>query len=334
MNTFRKVIFYFIILVSVFTIGATLLSLLYDVNVWWIKALDFPRPQLLVVGLFCLGVFAIMNRRWEVWSYLLVAGLLAAIVLQAYFVTPYSPLGSEEVAEADPTTARPEATVSLLLANVYMHNRETAKLLEIVEQTNPDMVLAMETNQWWMEALQPLQRQYAHQMKYPADNTYGMVLYSRYPLIDRSIQFLQHDSVPSFHAQVELPNGQTFHFHGVHPVPPIHSKYPDNKNEKEQELIRVGRMIAEHQAPAIVAGDFNDVAWSNTSRLFQVEGMLNDTRIGRGLYDSFDAKSHVMRWPLDHVYVTSEFSLLSFQRLDAFGSDHFPIFAKLVLNSE
>lgn len=335
MNTSKKIVYYLVAFVSVIVIVATLLSLLYNVNVWWIKALDFPRVQILLVGLLCLFVIALMTHRWTAGAVGLVAGLVASIGLQIYYVYPYTNVATTVVPSAGPNKASPEATVSLLIANVYMHNRQAGTLLEIIRQADPDLVLVMETNEWWMTALQPLRRRYAHVQEYPADNSYGMGLYSRYPWTDMQVKFIQHDSVPSFHAKMQLPNGRAFYFHGMHPVPPTYyQKYPDNEGEKEEALITVGQMVTQHGLPAVVAGDFNDVAWSHTARLFQAEGQLNDTRIGRGLYSSFDATSKIMRWPLDHVYVTKEFEVLDFQRLGAFGSDHFPIYVKLVLARE
>ncbi len=334
MHTFKRIAYYLVILLSVITIGAALLSLLYDVNVWWIKALDFLRIQLLLLSGFCLLIVVAMTHRWTLGPILLTVGLLISIALQAYFIYPYTALSEQSVRSLDASRASPDASVSLLIANVYMHNRKVGSLVEIVEEANPDMVLLMETNQWWMSALQPLRRRYPYVQEYPVDNTYGMGLYSRYPWWDMQVKFLQHDSVPSFHANVQLPNGRSFWFHGVHPVPPIYSKHPDNQGEKEIALIKVGQMVKQHQQPTVVAGDFNDVAWSNTSRLFQVESRLNDTRVGRGLYNSFDAQSSIMRWPLDHVYVTSDFALTTLQRLGTFGSDHFPIYVELVLMEE
>ena len=79
-------------------------------------------------------------------------------------------------------------------------------------------------------------------------------------------------------------------------------------------------------------GDFNDVAWSHTNRLFGTEGRLRDTRIGRGLYATFDAHWPFLRWPLDHVYATPPFQVRRLERLDGFGSDHFPLYTEMVLH--
>lgn len=39
-----------------------------------------------------------------------------------------------------------------------------------------------------------------------------------------------------------------------------------------------------------------------------------------------------IRWPLDHVYVTDDFKFIRLARLGEFGSDHFPVYAELVLS--
>ncbi len=121
-----------------------------------------------------------------------------------------------------------------MLANVYMHNREADALLNIVEQADPDMLLLMENDQWWIDQMAPLRERYSHHHELPIDNTYGLALYSRYPFKDLITKFFQHDSVPSFHCDVQLPSGQSFRFHGVHPVPPILSEHPDNKGQKKK----------------------------------------------------------------------------------------------------
>jgi hypothetical protein len=47
------------------------------------------------------------------------------------------------------------------------------------------------------------------------------------------------------------------------------------------------------------------------------------------MFNSFHADYWLLRWPLDHVFVSSDFRLRDMQRLPAFGSDHFPILIRL-----
>ncbi len=331
MNLLKKFFYYLVILVSFLVIVVSLLSLSYNNTQWWMKAMDFPRLQYLVVAFVCFVIFGLRNRRWTFWPVFLMVGLLATVVIQGSFVFPYTPMTQPRIASLSPTKVDPSERVRLMLANVYMHNREAGALLNVVQQADPDMLLLMENDQWWIDHVAPLRERYPHHHELPIGNTYGMALYSRYPLENLETKFFQHDSVPSFHCRVQLPSGRWFSFHGVHPVPPILSKHPDNAGQQEEELLKVGNLVKQRTLPAVVAGDFNDVAWSNTSRLFQTNGGLQDTRVGRGLYDSFDANSWIMRWPLDHVYVSDEFRVVSFRKLGYFGSDHFPICVELAL---
>lgn len=330
-NTVRKWFCYLVILLGSLAILATLLSLTYDVTYWWLKVLDFPREQLLILLLLCLVLFVVLNANWNAWAVFLLAGLISAAGLQAYFILPYTPLFPEQAVWAEPEDLTPSARLSLFSANVYMHNRQDDALITILKDVDPDLVLLMETNTWWENALEDVAEAYPYSMEYPLDNTYGMLLYSRFPLLDTAIRFFQHEDVPSFHAKVRLENGAIFYFHGMHPVPPTLSPYPDNIGQDEESLLEVADMIQRENVPALVAGDFNDVAWSNTHRLFQQETRLNDLRIGKGLYNTYNAQSFWKRWPLDHVYVSDQFRVLEFRRLPGFGSDHFPIFVELVL---
>lgn len=334
MKTTKQIIFFTIIFISVLVIAASLLSLIYDLTLWYSKVLDFPRPQYLILAVFCLLVFVLVNRKWGVASIFLTLGLVAAIGIQSVFILPYY-FGEETVPDAAVVASGQDKAVGILIANVLITNRQAADFLQIVEQWNPDMLLVMEVDKWWIGQLQPLKKEYPYVMEYPLDNAYGMALYSRLPLEGSEIKFLQHDDVPSFHTKVSLSANEAFMFHGVHPVAPVPSaKYPDNEGEKEVALLRIGEMVAGESLPSVVAGDFNDVSWSLTSRLFGGKGKLRNVRIGRGLYNSFNAKSPIMRWPLDHFFVSDEFALQELERLPEFNSDHFPMYSKLVLVGE
>ncbi|GAB3200979.1 endonuclease/exonuclease/phosphatase family protein [Pontibacter aydingkolensis] len=309
----------------------TLLSLIYDVRFWYLKALDFPRVQVLIGLFLSLILFIAMNNRWKIPAYLFITGLLISIALQARFVFPYTKFAGKVVETLPPASTKSNQTFSLLVANVWIENDQIDDFLRMVYSADPDIVLAMETNRWWIENLSPLEKIYPHKVVYPLDNTYGMALYSKMPLLNPQVKFLSHENVPSIHTEVSIYGNATFILHAVHPVPPKPSKHPDNVGKEEVELLKVGKMVQQSQLPTVVAGDFNDVAWSNTSRLFGTNSKLGDIRIGRGLYNSFDATSYIMRWPLDHIYVSGEFKVVTLQKLPKFGSDHFPIYVELAL---
>ena len=329
MKTLRAISFYLIVAVATVVTLLSLLSLVHDVSYWYTKVLDFPRTQYLIVAVVSLLLFVALNRRWRWPATALLLGLTATIVIQAYDVLPYL-IGPKRVPDAE--AADPDNTVSILLANVLITNQESGELLRIIRERDPDMLLLMEVNDRWMEQLAELDEEYPHSMKYPTDNAYGMALYSRFPLGDRQTRFFNQQDVPSFHTVVALPSGRSFLFHGMHPVAPVPSKkYPDNKGEKEVAFGALSQLLAEEELPLIVAGDYNDVSWSHTARLFQDAGNLRNVRLGRGLYNSFDAHSWYMRWPLDHYFVSQEFAVEELARLPDFGSDHFPMYARFVL---
>jgi endonuclease/exonuclease/phosphatase (EEP) superfamily protein YafD len=177
-----------------------------------------------------------------------------------------------------------------------------------------------------------------------------MLLYSRLELENPEIRFLIEPDIPSLRSQVRLPSGTLVTLYGVHPRPPgVHG--PDEEKDsgieaaageededddrvdtdmRDAELLLVAAEVEKlGDVPVIVAGDFNDVAWSRTTHLFQRLGGLLDPRVGRGLFNTFDARSFLLRYPLDHVFATRHFFLVELRRLPDIGSDHFPIFAVL-----
>lgn len=306
--------------------------MLYDIPHWFTKIIDFPRIQYFIIGSILLILFIILNRRWSFASFLLVVGIISALIIHSIKLIPYI---SGEKTVPDTTSSGQqlrENSIGILLANVLIDNKKASKIMQIIEEVNPDIILTMEVNQWWISELQGLKQDYPYYIEYPLDNAYGIALYSKFELAEDDIKFLNDDEVPSVHPKILLPSGKTIRFHGVHPVPPVpSSKYPDNVGEKEVALIKVGKMVERDSLPSIVAGDFNDVSWSRTSRMFEGERNLNNVRIGRGFYNTYNAQSLFWRWPLDHYFVTEEFSLLKLERLPEFNSDHFPMYAEFVL---
>ncbi|UEM19802.1 endonuclease/exonuclease/phosphatase family protein [Skermanella mucosa] len=206
-----------------------------------------------------------------------------------------------------------------------MGNENAEPVLKLVRALGPDMVLLLETDRWWDLQLTRLWSEYSYVVAHPQDDSYGMHLLSRLRLVDPRVRFLLEDYVPSIVTRVQLRSGEEIDFHGVHPKPPP----LDDTEERDAELLLVGRQVHRDPLPAVVAGDLNDVAWSRTTRQFQEISSLLDPRIGRGLYPTFNAHWPLLRWPLDHVFFEEEFVLLDLKVLPGIGSDHFPVYVSL-----
>lgn len=331
MAVIKKLLFYSLLVFSTVLILITMLSLIYDLRFWYYKILDFPRLQYLILGLLFLFLFIPMTKKWKFPSLMLLFGLIAVIIIQGIVIYPYL-LGQKSVPDFGTGIIKTADFFDVLSANVLIDNRQSEAFLKIINQQDPDILLVMEVDDWWVKELQGLKKNYPYQLEYPLDNAYGMSLYSKLPMDHKEIKFLKHDDVPSFHVIMTLPSGKSFNFHGIHPVAPVPSnKYPDNVGEEEIALLKIGKLVAENPLPSMVAGDFNDVSWSHSSRMFGQQGNLKNVRIGRGLYNTFDATSFFLRWPLDHYFVTKEFELVELERLSEFGSDHYPFYAKFAL---
>jgi endonuclease/exonuclease/phosphatase (EEP) superfamily protein YafD len=311
-------------------IAATLIPLSRH-PAWWVRACDFPRLQI-VVGLA--GILALVVVAGDLTAparQLLAIALLACLGYQLAVVLPYTPLWRVELL-GDPAPSG-ERTLSLLVVNVLTSNRQADQLLALIREHRPDLVLALEVDDWWCERFAAVAEDYPGQLVHPLDNTYGLLFYARLELIGPELRFLLNPGVPSLRTEVRMRSGATVTLYGLHPEPPAPDE-AETSVPRDAELVMVAREVAQANRSAIVAGDLNDVAWSHTSRLFRRISRLLDPRIGRGMFNSFHARYWPLRWPLDHVFVSDDFILKSMRRLPKFGSDHFPILITLAHTAE
>jgi endonuclease/exonuclease/phosphatase (EEP) superfamily protein YafD len=299
---------------------------------WAVRLWDFPRVSTAIVAAAVGLTYGVLfHDRW--WDWLLLAGLAFVVARQLYMIYPYTPLAPKRVKRSE----RPPGgeSIRLVMSNVLMENRAFDRWREVVRAADPDVIVAVEVDAAWDAALRPLERDYPHHVRQVQDNYYGMVLYSRLPIERHDVRFLVQDDVPSIHATLRLRDGQKVCVHALHPRPPEPVRDQDSA-PRDAELVLMGKEISKHQRdePTIVCGDLNDVAWSYTSQLFLRLSKLLDPRMGRGLYNSFNANWRVFRFPLDHVFHSDEFKLVDLRVLPYVGSDHFPMFIELSCQPE
>ncbi|MGM0570639.1 endonuclease/exonuclease/phosphatase family protein [Marinobacter sp.] len=313
------------IILAVFATVLVVVTVLGKVPVhdWWVRACEFPRLQIAAAGLVlaCLSLLAEGTWRWWI-----LALALLVVVVQAARILPWTRLWPYQVQSAEPGFE--ERCFTLMVANVLTSNRDSDGLIHQVRERQPDILLTLESDQWWESRLDEAFGDWPCIIRIPLDNLYGMHLYSRLPLEESEVKYLIQDDIPSIHGWLRLRSDHRVRFHALHPRPPAPSESEESL-WRDAELLLVGETIRQKGAPSIVAGDLNDVAWSRTTRLFcKVSGML-DPRRGRGMFSTFHAGHWYLRWPLDHVFTSEHFTLRRMERLDYFGSDHFPILVTL-----
>lgn len=293
---------------------------------WMVRGFDFPRLQIATLAVLLLAAQFLLLDLSDSIPRLLVVVTIPCLVWHLWWIAPYCPLWPCEV-EAAKDDCR-ERHLGVITANVLTPNRNAEALLALVRRHEPDILVTLESDQWWQDQLDILEVDMPHTMKLPLDNLYGMHVYSRLPLEETEIKYLVEPQVPSMHALARLRTGDGVRMHFLHPSPPSPTVNPQS-TERDAELVIVARSVAESDQPVIVTGDLNDVAWSPTTRLFRKLSGLLDPRVGRGMFNTFHADYPFLRWPLDHLFHSRHFVVRSIQRLPAIGSDHFALFTEL-----
>ena len=308
---------------GVFAIVLTLMPFV-AVNYWWIRMFDFPHLQLTFLTSLAILLYVIRFdfRAWQ--DYVFIAVLIGCVLFQFTKIYPYTAFSDYEVLEADSVSS-----LKFYTANVHQKNQETSKLISQIDAMNADVMLFTEVNNFWQNTISnQISKDYKYHIKFPLNNTYGMALYSKLPLVDSKVRFLVSDSIPSIHTKVEISPNNLIQIYAIHPTPPMPSENPMS-TDRDSEMMQIAFLARDSKLPVVVIGDFNDVAWSETSRLFQRVSGLLDLRKGRGLFNTYSAKSYILRWPLDHIFISEEFRHVAAKTGNDINSDHFPFYAEL-----
>ena len=293
---------------------------------WAFRVFEYPRIQKLFLNLLIAILYGSLFQISGTFEKIFVTVILANAVYLVYQIYPFTFFAKKALLKA--SVQDQDNQISIISSNVFQDNRNTAGCLAMLEKHDPDLILLLETDQYWNEGTKKLQETYPYQVLVPLENTYGMLLYSKLELVGYEIRYLVDEEIPSIKTQVKLASGKLVQLYCVHPTPPVPGENMYS-TERDKELLLVAKEVKGKNVPTIVVGDLNDVAWSYTTNLFtKISGLL-DPRKGRGFFNTFHAKYPFLRFPLDHVFCSTDFKLLSLKRLENFNSDHFPILISL-----
>ena len=280
---------------------------------WALDLTTHFRLQYLAVTAL-LFVIAALRRQWRTAAALVAAGAVSATPL-----LPYMPQLGAAAAVPSPT-----ARVTVATVNVSFRPFSARRLLEILGEAPPDVLLIVEFTPHAEQALAALDTRYPHNFKLPAEGPYGIAVWSRFELEAKPFSL---GRLPAIEAQVHGPGGE-FTLLGVHLSAPTSPRRGAQRNQQLELLAKYSAAIA---GPVAVAGDFNITPYSPFYTDWLAASGLTDTRRQRTLSVSWPAVLPILGIPIDHVAVSDEFEILAHRRLPNFDSDHYGVVAELAL---
>ncbi|NTZ43223.1 endonuclease/exonuclease/phosphatase family protein [Altererythrobacter sp. SALINAS58] len=301
---------------------AVVLISLIPSDAWFIRTIDLVREPLTYLAALLLIVALFVGSRWR-WA--TVAVLALTIGLNVWRLWPYSALAPTQIALAEAPQAVGEARCfSAMSVNVKVKNKDYGAVIDQVQRYDPDLLFLMETDQAWINALQPVLANYGHVQTHPQPEAFGLAFATRLPVLKSNVVENTYRDTPTLYATVQPEGSAPIEFIGLHPKPPL----PEwNTEMRDENIVNAGTQTPDRLPHAFVMGDFNDVPWSRTTTEFREAGDWRDPRIGRGTFATFPADLLLLGWPLDQIMVKGGLQVTSFEILPDNSSDHRAVLA-------
>lgn len=267
----------------------------------------------LVIGLFIGG------RR--IYALALAPALIANLVVVApYFLS------------LTPTVSASDSRLKVVSFNVHAQDPHYDAVVDYLQQYQPDIVMITEAEPALMTKLNnAVGEMYPYVYDESMPGTMGLALLSRRP-------FLAAETVPLsdtrrrhlIKAKIEW-QGAAITVFGAHPLPPLNSRWAVSRNH---ELDIIQGLVNGETGPLILLGDFNASPWAYPMRELVAGTDLRHAALGFGLRPTWYLERVIFGAPLDHIYVSPEVAVLSYQIGGDIGSDHTPVLADLTINRQ
>ena len=295
---------------------ATLLGFFGKLH-WTLDLFSHFRVQYFQLFLLLTGFFLWRRHYRRMAVCLLLALVNYAFVLPFYF------------GKSGPV-AKTEKPIRAMQLNIHSGNHDTAKVLAVLNEYNPDLILLEEVTPKWESDLQGLNSKYPYRISRPQSDCFGIMLLSRFPFRSSEILCVGNDYLPTIRAEIETPQG-AIAFIGTHPLPPIGALYSATRN---QQLEALPELVKKQVYPVLLAGDLNVSPWSPYFTALLHESGLKNSMQGFGFQPSWPFNISFMRIPIDHLLHSPEI-IVRYRAVGAdVGSDHLPVIIDFTLKQK
>ena len=285
-------------------------------RLWWMFELTSHFRFHLAVLLGALVVVWAIKRRWRMTAICAAAAAVSAVLVLLRLWPEGNP------------ALTPGPRFRLVTLNVHTANERSNLALEFLHRTDADVILLMEVNERWLNALTSLRTNYPQVIAEPREDNFGIALFSRLPLRNSEVIEFGGAEVPSIVATVAV-GGQNVFLLGAHLLPPGSAENARLRNAQSQAIAARVRRCGD--IPAVVLGDLNFTVWSPFFTDLLRDGGLKNTSQGRGLFGSWPAWMPFARIPLDHCLVSASIRVINKQLGPNVSSDHLPVVVEVQL---
>lgn len=319
--------------IAAFVVVTTALPLIRT-GYWVTRMCDFPRVQIGTIALIglALALVSLPLGADPAYAWPAAGACVVAAIAQAIQIVRYTRLWPRQLGPGHEDST----VVRLLTSNIDYENDSYDAVRTAIEEVRAEVLLLVELNEPWEQALRTLIDDYPHRAGCVRGDGLGLTLLSRHELRNIEVRHLVSDRRASIHGEIVVPGAGPVKFVAVHPTPPglDEEGYDGRRNSRprDAELMMVAEEIRDHPRHHwIVFGDFNDVAWSHTTRLFRRLSGMQDPRIGFKLLNTFHARYRLLRYPLDHIFLSPRLGIRRLERVRLPGSDHFGVLAEIAV---
>ena len=284
---------------------------------WWIFELTSHFRLHLAILLAVMTAVWALRRRWRMVATCGVAATVNSLLVLVLLWPEATPRATDG------------PRLQLVAINVHTANERSDLVLEYLRRENADVVLLLEVNERWMNALSSLRTHYPQVIAEPREDNFGIALFGRLPLTNSAVVEFGMSEVPSIAVTVTV-EGQNVFLLGTHPLPPGSAESARRRNEQFREIAARIRRCA---MPAIVLGDLNATPSSPYFSQLLRESGLKNTSQGRGCFGSWPAWLPCGRIALDHCLVSTSIRIRNKQLGPQVGSDHLPVMIDLQIPS-
>jgi len=298
-------------LAAVVTAAFSLLTLLDE----WHRLLELFshfRVQYFATALLLAVALLLFRDRKLALAMFVVAGINVALVAPWYL-------------RADATAVDDAAALTVLHANVYGHNKEYPRFLELIAAEQPDIFFVQEFRAGLQQALQSVHGDYPYRELLARDDNFGIAVYSRLPLDAVVVHQSPPYALPSLVVTARTAD-RPLTLLSTHPMPPIGAEEFAGRN---QQLHDIGMLIKSRPTPRVLIGDLNISMWAHHYELLVEQTGLRNARRGFGILPSWPVQLPFARIPIDHCLISDGIEVVDIRIGPAIGSDHLPLIVDL-----